>query len=141
MEKIFDIFIRATPEEVWEAVTERQGEFNFRVPEELQGGFASGATVEREAPRRLAQTMKATWSPEVEQEPESRITWEIAPWERDVTHLRITHGELREGANDQLYGGWPMILSSLKSLLETGESLNLEIPAEALERMRAGAAS
>jgi hypothetical protein len=35
----------------------------------------------------------------------------------------VTHSELREGANDELYGGWPMILSGLKTLLETGEDL------------------
>lgn len=35
----------------------------------------------------------------------------------------VTHDQLREGANDQLYGGWPMILSGLKTLLETGELL------------------
>jgi hypothetical protein len=35
----------------------------------------------------------------------------------------VTHDQLREGANDQLYGGWPMILSGLKTLLETGERL------------------
>jgi hypothetical protein len=35
----------------------------------------------------------------------------------------VTHDELREGANAELYGGWPMILSGLKTLLETGESL------------------
>ena len=38
-----------------------------------------------------------------------------------VIKLTVTHDQLREGANDQLYGGWPMILSSLKSLLETGK--------------------
>ncbi|HEX2507879.1 MAG TPA: hypothetical protein VHK23_06110, partial [Miltoncostaeaceae bacterium] len=37
--------------------------------------------------------------------------------------LRVTHDQLREGANEQLYGGWMMILSGLKTLLETGERL------------------
>jgi hypothetical protein len=37
--------------------------------------------------------------------------------------LTVTHDQLREGANDQLYGGWPMILSGLKTWLETGELL------------------
>jgi hypothetical protein len=35
----------------------------------------------------------------------------------------VTHDQLREGANDELYGGWMMILSGLKTLLESGESL------------------
>jgi hypothetical protein len=38
--------------------------------------------------------------------------------------LKITHDELREGANNQLYGGWPMILSTLKTWIETGEPLD-----------------
>ena len=37
--------------------------------------------------------------------------------------LRVTHDQLDESANNQLYGGWPMILSGLKTLLETGENL------------------
>ena len=41
----------------------------------------------------------------------------------DSCKLTVTHDQLREGANPQLYGGWPMILSGLKTLLETGELL------------------
>ena len=52
----------------------------------------------------------------------SRVTWEIEPV-GDSCRLTVTHDQLREGANDELYGGWPMILSGLKTLLETGEPL------------------
>ena len=52
----------------------------------------------------------------------SRVTWEIEQVE-DSCRLTVTHDQLREGANDELYGGWPMILSGLKTLLETGEEL------------------
>ena len=40
---------------------------------------------------------------------------------RDSCRLTVTHDELPDGANPELYGGWPMILSGLKTLLETGE--------------------
>ena len=50
------------------------------------------------------------------------MTWEIEPVE-DSCRLTVTHDELREGAHGELYGGWPMILSGLKTLLETGEQL------------------
>jgi hypothetical protein len=50
------------------------------------------------------------------------VTWEIEPV-GDSCRLTVTHDQLREGANDQIYGGWPMILSGLKTLLETGELL------------------
>jgi len=58
----------------------------------------------------------------VKSEGTSRVTWEIEPV-GDSCLLRVTHDNLREDANSQLYGGWPMILSGLKTLLETGETL------------------
>ena len=66
--------------------------------------------------------MTALWGEDVKAEGESRVTWEIEQVQ-DSCLLRIVHDQLREGANDQLYGGWPMILSGLKTLLETGEEL------------------
>jgi len=66
--------------------------------------------------------MNALWSDDVKKEGTSRITWEIEPV-GDSCHLTVTHDQMREGANDQIYGGWPMILSGLKTLLETGELL------------------
>jgi hypothetical protein len=62
------------------------------------------------------------WGEEVKAEGASRVTWEIEPV-GDSCQLTVTHDQLREGANDELYGGWPMILSGLKTLLETGETL------------------
>src|SRR5207248_1049448 len=58
----------------------------------------------------------------LEEDGTSRVTWEIAQVE-DSCRLVVTHDQLREGANSELYGGWPMILSGLKTLLETGELL------------------
>lgn len=52
----------------------------------------------------------------------SRVTWEIEPI-GDSCLLTVVHDLLRPGANAQVYGGWPMILSGLKTLLETGEEL------------------
>jgi hypothetical protein len=72
--------------------------------------------------RRLVQTFRALWSDEVTREGLSRVTWEIEPV-GDSCRLTVTHDHLRAGANGQLYGGWPMILSGLKTWLETGEAL------------------
>jgi hypothetical protein len=47
-----------------------------------------------------------------------------------MCQLRVTHSGLTEEMSEEIWGGWPMILSSLKSLLETGESLNLQIEPE-----------
>jgi len=64
----------------------------------------------------------ALWSDDVKSEGASRVTWEIEPV-KDSCHLTVTHDEMRQGANPEIYGGWPMILSGLKSWLETGELL------------------
>ena len=82
----------------------------------------SGENLEVDPPRRLVQSFDAQWGDDVKTEGTSRVTWEIEPV-GDSCRLVVTHDQLREGANDQLYGGWMMILSGLKTLLETGESL------------------
>ena len=82
----------------------------------------SGEYLEVDPPRRLVQTMVALWGDDVKSEGTSRITWEIEPV-GDSCRLLVTHDQLREGANEQLYGGWPMILSGLKTWIETGTVL------------------
>lgn len=139
MEKIFEIYIKTTPERLWEAITDGEirskyqfgsvitsdwtpgGRFEMGNPKagELLG---EGENPEVDPPRRLVQSMRALWGEDVKAEGTSRITWEIEPV-GDSCRLTVTHDQLREGANDQLYGGWPMILSGLKTWLETGELL------------------
>jgi hypothetical protein len=84
--------------------------------------LGEGQNLEVDPPRRLVQSMVALWGEDVKSEGTSRITWEIEPI-GDSCRLTVTHDQLREGANEQLYGGWPMILSGLKTWLETGELL------------------
>jgi hypothetical protein len=71
----------------------------------------------------LAHTMTSLWSDKVKSEGTSRVTWEITPVGDDSCQLTVTHDQLREGASSQIYGGWPMILSGLKTWLKTGERL------------------
>ena len=82
-----------------------------------------GEVLEVDPPRRLVHTMVALWDDEVRAEGVSRVTWEIEKVGDDSCHLTLTHDQLREGANAQVYGGWPMILSGLKTWLESGELL------------------
>ena len=84
--------------------------------------LGEGEVLEVDPPRRLVHTMIAFFSEEAKAEGTSRVTWEIEPV-GDSCRLTVTHDQMREGANDQLYGGWPMILSGLKTWLETGELL------------------
>lgn len=71
---------------------------------------------------RLVHTMVALWGGDVKAEGTFRVTWDIEPV-GDSCRLLVTHDQLRDGANNQLYGGWPMILSGLKTWLETGRLL------------------
>ena len=139
MEKVFEIYIKTTPERLWEAITdpEMRATYSFGVGtrsdwtpgsryESVHPGagvtIAEGENLEVDPPRRLVQSFNALWSEDVKREGTSRVTWEIEPV-GDSCRLIVTHDQLAEDANDQLYGGWPMILSGLKTLLETGEVL------------------
>jgi uncharacterized protein YndB with AHSA1/START domain/DNA-binding transcriptional ArsR family regulator len=138
MEKIFEIYIKTTPERLWEAITDSQirskYQFGLKVNSDWTPGgrfelapdggdpLGEGENIEVDPPRKLVQTMRALWGEDVKAEGTSRITWEIEPV-GDSCHLTVTHDQLREGANEELYGGWPMILSGLKTWLETGEVL------------------
>jgi uncharacterized protein YndB with AHSA1/START domain len=139
MEKIYEIYIRTTPERLWEAITDPQirAKYNFgagaksdwtpgarieMAAPKADGLLGDGEVLEVDPPRRLVHTMRALWGDDVKSEGFSRVTWEIEPV-GDSCRLVLTHDQLREGANDQLYGGWPMILSGLKTWLETGQLL------------------
>jgi uncharacterized protein YndB with AHSA1/START domain len=139
MEKVFVIYIRTTPERLWEAITDpdirRRYQFGSRVESDwtvgsrvevthpgADGLLGEGENLEVDPPRRLVQSMVALWSDEAKSEGTSRVTWEIEPV-GDSCRLTVTHDQLREGASAELYGGWPMILSGLKTWLETGEQL------------------
>ena len=143
MEKVFEIYIKTTPERLWQAITdpELRRKYSFGVgtesdwrpgspyrsttgPETVAPGMAiaEGEILEADPPRRLVQSFRALWGEHVQAEGTSRVTWDIEPI-ADSCRLTVTHDQLREGANDELYGGWPMVLSGLKTLLETGETL------------------
>jgi len=143
MEKVYEIYIKTTPERLWQAITDpdmrRKYSFGVGVYSDWTPGssyaarttemtiapgmpICEGENLEVDPPRRLVQTFRALWSDEVKREGASRVTWEIEPV-GDSCRLTVVHDQLREGANAELYGGWPMVLSGLKTLLETGEML------------------
>ena len=139
MEKVFEIYIKTTPERLWQAITDpelrRRYNFGVGVQSDWSAGsryeavhpkagiaISEGENLEVDPPRRLVQSFTALWSDQVREEGSSRVTWEIEPV-ADSCRLTVIHDQLPEGANSELYGGWPMILSGLKTLLETGETL------------------
>jgi len=136
---VFEIYVKTTPERLWEAITDEElrkrysfgvgtvsdwtegSQYRSSVPGVID--IASGENLEVDPPRRLVQSFNALWSEDVKREGTSRVTWEIEPVGTSC-RLRVTHDQLGENADNELYGGWPMILSGLKTLLETGEDLD-----------------
>jgi len=139
MEKIYVIYIKTTPERLWTAITDpelrRKYTFGIGVITDWKPGshyegltpasptpIIEGEILEIDPPWRLVQSFHALWSDAVKSEGTSRVTWEIEAI-GDSCCLTVTHDQLREDAHNEIYGGWPMILSGLKTLLETGELL------------------
>ncbi|MGH9270526.1 MAG: ArsR/SmtB family transcription factor [Ilumatobacteraceae bacterium] len=139
MEKVFEIYIRTSPERLWEAITDPavRAKYHFGAGVEsdwttgsrytldhpgADGPLAEGENLVVDPPRRLVQTMRTLWSEDAERQGTSRVTWEIEPV-GDSCRLTVTHDQLSADAPPELYRGWPMILSGLKTWLETGHTL------------------
>ena len=148
--QIYRVYIRATPEAIWDAITgpdwtERYGyggrvEFDLRpggafrsiAGAEMQAAGAAGGHPRRRGDRvRSAATSGAAWRAGWDAEPATGLTYVIAPGNNGVSSLTLTH-ELADaprtaamvgGSVSGAGGGWSEVLSDLKSLLETGRSL------------------
>jgi uncharacterized protein YndB with AHSA1/START domain len=150
---LYTIYIASTPEKVWEALTSaefsRKYFFGFAVQAELKVGGAfivrapdgsvhiDGEVIECEPPRKLGVTWNVNWPGLVAKLGPTLVTYQI---ERagEAVRLTLTEAHDRPIDDDILSGGrqgWPAILSSLKSLLETGEPLVVKM--EPPERMLA----
>lgn len=140
--QVFQVYIRATPEQVWDAITKPEFTaryfFGSRVETTGESGspirhFAPDGTtlwgddmiLESDRPRRLVHGWRALYDPELAAEPPSRVTWEIESQGDGLTKLTVVHDELegspKTAAN--VAGGWMFVISGLKTLLETGEPL------------------
>jgi uncharacterized protein YndB with AHSA1/START domain/DNA-binding transcriptional ArsR family regulator len=136
---VFEVFIKTTPQRLWDAITDpeqrKQYSFGVETHSDWTPGspyrasvpgvvdIAAGTNLEVDPPRLLVQTFEALWSDDVKAQGSTRVTWEIEPVGTSC-RLTVTHDQLPPDANAELYGGWPMILSGLKTLLETGELLD-----------------
>jgi uncharacterized protein YndB with AHSA1/START domain len=135
---VFEIYIKATPQRIWDAITDpaQRAKYSFGVQTQsdwttgssyragVPGAvdIAEGENLVVEPPHLLVQSFNALWSDDVKAQGTTRVTWEIEQV-GDSCRLTVVHDQLPETANAELYGGWPMILSGLKTLLETGELL------------------
>jgi uncharacterized protein YndB with AHSA1/START domain/DNA-binding transcriptional ArsR family regulator len=138
---VFQIYIRTTQEQLWQAITDPSFTLRYfrtsRVDSTWRPGervvywigddlVIEGKVLETEPPRRLVTTWSFRRNPEMRDDPPSRVTWEIEPV-GETCKLTLVHDDFPgENATFKSVGsGWPLILSSLKSLLETGEGLAL----------------
>jgi uncharacterized protein YndB with AHSA1/START domain len=141
--QVYQVFIMATPEQIWEAITkpeftakyfygshvetnlEPDGPFVHHSPDRSQL-LVDGRVVESDPPRKLVHTWRSLYDPETAGEEPSRVTWEIEDGEDGVSKLTVVHDQLG-GAPKTAAGvsgeGWMRVLSGLKTLLETGKPL------------------
>ena len=151
--QVFQVQIKASPQAIWDAITspewtEKYG-YRSRAEFELRPGgrfrsFASaamkayggpdvvvdGEVLEADPPRKLVQTWRALWSPDLMAEGHRRVTWEILPAANGMTTLTVTHElanapktrEQVSGALKEAGGGWTFVINDLKQLLETGKA-------------------
>lgn len=135
---VYVTFIRTTPEQLWSALTDpdfmKQYWFGTHFQTDWKVGSAwrltfadgriadVGEIVAFDPPRRLALKWRNEWKPELKAEGYSHCTMELEPM-ADAVKLTITHGMDRAESKfiEAVSGGWPRILSNLKSLLETGQ--------------------
>jgi uncharacterized protein YndB with AHSA1/START domain len=139
VDKVFEIYIRTTPERLWAAITDPEVRARYQFGAHVRSDWTAGSTyqvvhdgapraliegqnLEIDPPQRLVQSYQAVWDDDIAAEGMSRVTWEIEPV-GDSCRLTVTHDQLRPDADPRLYGGWPMILSGLKTWLETGHEL------------------
>ena len=137
---LYVTFIRTTEAKLWEALTKsefiRQYWFGSRVESTWTKGASwtlisqdgkttdDGEIVEVDPPKKLVIKWQNQWRPELHDEGFSRATFEIVA-QGDTVKLTVTHEIDKTPSKliDAVSGGWPAILSSLKSLLETGHAL------------------
>lgn len=150
---VFTVYIHAPAQKIWDALTQPEyttrwgyggeaqydltegGEFRqLTTPAMKDLGMGdisvSGTVVKADRPRELVLDWKPAWHPDTEP---TRVTWELTEYPHEVTKVTLTHdvskapelgAEIAGGADpEQGGGGWPWVLSDLKSLLETGNAM------------------
>ena len=137
--QVYQLFIKATPERVWEAIVDPELTSKYfygsrititpdgRLSTNPDGSESWGDSevLEWDPPRKLVHGWVSAYDPELANEATSRVTWELEPQDGGMTKLTLVHDQL-EGAPktaESVAGGWMLVLSGLKTLLETGEPL------------------
>jgi uncharacterized protein YndB with AHSA1/START domain/DNA-binding transcriptional ArsR family regulator len=139
---VFEVYIRTTPELLWQAISDPEVTHRYlhgtRVDTAWRPGeriaywlgdelVVDGKVLTADPPRKLVTTWSFRSSPDLREDPQSRVTWEIEPMGSETCRLTLLHDDFpSETCTFQsVKSGWPKVLSSLKSLLETGAALSV----------------
>jgi DNA-binding transcriptional ArsR family regulator/uncharacterized protein YndB with AHSA1/START domain len=137
---VFAIFIRTTPEQLWEALTSSDYTLKYYYASTVESEWHPGSpyvyriegepaivgeVIEAKPPEKLVYTVDARWDDDTRPDPPSRITWLIEAAGPGVCQLTVVHDgfESETATFKAVGGGMPFILSGLKTLLETGEPM------------------
>jgi uncharacterized protein YndB with AHSA1/START domain len=148
-EFVYTTYIETTPEKLWQALTDgdftERYWFGHRAASDWKVGSAytftredahtiEGEVLVSDPPRRLAYSWSSGCAADAKSERTSRVTFDLEPRGK-VIKLTVTHDELDEGGKTlrDISGGWPMVIASLKSLLETGHVLVIDPPSVAVK--------
>jgi uncharacterized protein YndB with AHSA1/START domain len=139
--QVYQLYIRASQEQLWEAITNPQIVAKFFLGAQVESTYEVGSKIrslspdrsqtwgdntvlECDPPRRLVHTWRSLWDPEIATEPESRVTWEIEAQPGGFAKLTLVHDRLDASPKTAAHvRGWSYILSNLKTVVETGEAL------------------
>jgi uncharacterized protein YndB with AHSA1/START domain/DNA-binding transcriptional ArsR family regulator len=145
---VYQVYIRTTPERLWRALIDPTDTGRYFYGGWFESSWVTGAEyrtvlpdgttpfegtiLEIDPPRRLVYSFHYVGNERTRDEHPSRVTWEIEP-RGDVCKLTVLHDEFVAGEKETFQmvgGGWPFILSSLKTYLETGQALDMRAVTE-----------
>ena len=140
--QVYQVFIKATPEAIWDAITKPEFTARYFYGARIENTaerhralspdgdvWADSPTFEYDPPRRLVHEWQSLYDPELAAEEPSRVSWEIEPQDGGYCKLTVVHDRLEASpktAESVSGAGWMMVLSGLKTLLETGQPLASE---------------
>jgi uncharacterized protein YndB with AHSA1/START domain len=141
--QVYQVYIRATPDQIWDAITKPEFIAKYFHGAQVDSTFEPGASyksfspdrsklwvdaeiLESDPPRRLQHSWRSLYDEESAGEPPSRVTWEIEPSEGGTSLLTVVHDRLEASpktAASVSGAGWMLVLSGLKTLVETGRPM------------------